>query len=85
VAVLLDTGREQAFPYENLLLLNPQHLFPPGTKVKLVGLKAAALNGKRGVVVARSGTAAPAPGRIAVELEGGGGTKAIPYEKLERI
>ena len=81
----LDTGREQAFPYENLLLLNPQHLFPPGTKVKLVGLKAAALNGKCGVVVARSGTAAPALGRIAVELGGGVGTKAIPYEKLERI
>jgi TPR repeat protein len=86
VAVLLDTGREQALPYENLLLLNPQHLFPPGTKVKLVGLNAAAaLNGKRGVVVARDGAAAPALGRIAVELEGGGGTKAIPYEKLERI
>jgi hypothetical protein len=85
VAVLLDTGREQAFPYENLLLLNPYPLFPPGTKVKLVGLKAAALNGKRGAVVARSGAAAPALGRIAVELEGGVGTKAIPYEKLERI
>jgi TPR repeat protein len=85
VAVLLDTGREQAFPYENLLLLNPHPLFPPGTKVKLAGLKAAALNGKRGVVVARSGAAAPALGRIAVELEGGGGIKALPYEKLERI
>ena len=24
----LDTGREQAFPYENLLLLNPHSLFP---------------------------------------------------------
>jgi TPR repeat protein len=85
IAVLLDTGREQAFPYENLLLLNPRSLFPPGTKVTLVGLKAAALNSKRGVVVARSGAAAPALGRIAVALEGGGGTKAIPYEKLERI
>jgi len=62
-----------------------QHLFPPGTKVKLVGLKAVALNGKRGVVVARSGAAAPALGRIAVELEGGGGTKAIPYEKLQLL
>jgi TPR repeat protein len=62
-----------------------QILFPPGTKVKLVGLKAVALNGKRGVVVACSGAAAPALGRIAVELEGGGGTKAIPYEKLQLI
>jgi hypothetical protein len=42
-------------------------------------------DGKCGVVVARSGTAAPALGRIAVELGGGVGTKAIPYEKLERI
>jgi hypothetical protein len=62
-----------------------QALFPPGTKVKLVGLKAAALNGKRGVVVARDGAAAPALGRIAVELEGGAGTKAIPYEKLRKM
>jgi TPR repeat protein len=69
----------------NLPVILHQVLFTPGTKVKLVGLKAVALNGKRGVVVARSGAAAPALGRIAVELEGEGGTKAIPYEKLERI
>jgi TPR repeat protein len=69
----------------NLPIILHQHLFPPGTKVKLVGLKAVALNGKRGVVVARSGAAAPALGRIAVELEGGGGTKAIPYEKLQLL
>jgi TPR repeat protein len=62
-----------------------QLLFPPGTKVKLVSLKAAAFNGKQGVVVLRGEAAAPVQGRIAVELEGGGGTKAIPYEKLERI
>jgi hypothetical protein len=62
-----------------------QDLFPPGTKVKLVGLKVAALNGERGVVVARSGAAKPALGRIAVELEDGGGTKAIPYEKLQLL
>jgi TPR repeat protein len=60
-------------------------LFPAGTKVLLSGLKTVALNGKRGVTVARSGAAAPALGRIAVELEGGGGFKAIPYEKLRTI
>jgi hypothetical protein len=62
-----------------------QHLFPPGTNVKLVGLKAAALNGKPGVVVEGNGAAAPALGRIAVELEDGGGTKAIAHEKLDLI
>jgi TPR repeat protein len=78
-----DQGHATAIQYLGMAL--HQDLFPPGTKVKLVGLKAAALNGKRGVVVARNGAAAPALGRIAVELVGGGGTKAIPYEKLERI
>jgi TPR repeat protein len=86
-ARLFKLAVEQGFAHAitNLGMALHQHLFPSGTKVKLVGLKAAALNGKRGVVVARSGAAAPATGRIAVELEGGGGTKAIPYEKLERI
>jgi TPR repeat protein len=83
--IKLATAQGNATAIATLPILLHQQLFPPGTKVKLVGLKAAALNGKRGVVVARSGAAAPALGRIAVELEGGGGTKAIPYEKLERI
>jgi hypothetical protein len=84
---LFKLAAEQGFAdaITNLGMALHQDLFPPGTKVTLVGLKAAALNGMRGVVVARSGAAAPALGRIAVELEGGGGTKAIPYEKLERI
>ena len=69
----------------SLPIILHQHLFPPGTKVELVGLKAVALNGKRGVVVAPSGAAAPALGRIAVELEGGGGIKAIPCEKLQTL
>jgi TPR repeat protein len=76
-----DQGHANAIA--NLHQALHQCLFPPGTKVKLVGLKAAALNGKRGVVGARSGAAAPAPGRVAVELEGGGGTKSIPYDKLQ--
>jgi len=62
-----------------------QILFPPGTTVKMAGLKAAALTGKRGVVAARNGATAPTLGRIAVELEGGGATKAIPYEKLQGL
>jgi TPR repeat protein len=87
-ARLFKLAADQGFAdaITNLGMSLHQDLFPPGTKVKLVGLKAAAaLNGKRGVVVARSGAAAPAIGRIAVEVEGEGGTKAIPYEKLERI
>jgi TPR repeat protein len=86
-ARLLKLAAEQgdANSITGLGMVLHQLLFPPGTKVKLVGLKAAALNGKCGVVVARSGAAAPALGRIAVELEGGGGTKAIPYEKLQLL
>jgi TPR repeat protein len=78
-----DQGDADAITYLNQAL--HQVLFPRDTNVKLVGLKAAALNGTRGIVVARSGAAAPALGRIAVELEGGGGTKAIPYEKLQLL
>jgi hypothetical protein len=36
-------------------------------------------------VAARNGATAPTLGRIAVELEGGGATKAIPYEKLQGL
>lgn len=76
----------------NLGIVLHLRLFPPGTKVKLVDLKTAALNGKRGVVEQsglaahlNGGIGAPALGRIAVELEGGGGIKAIPYEKLRVV
>jgi TPR repeat protein len=82
IKLAADKGQAEAITALPIIL--HQCLFPPGTNVKLAGLKAAALNGKRGVVVARSGAAAPAFGRIAVELEGCG-TKAIPYKKLERI
>jgi TPR repeat protein len=79
-----DQGNATAITPPPPILLH-QYLFPPGTKVKLVGLKAVALNGKRGVVVARSGEAAPALGRIVVELSGGSGTNAISYEKLQLL
>ena len=48
-----DQGQAEAIT--SLPILLHQCLFQPGTKVKLVGLKAAALNGKYGVVVAQSG------------------------------
>jgi TPR repeat protein len=83
--IKLATDQGHAAAINALPIILHQHLFPPGTKVKLVGLKAAALNGKYGVVVAQSGAAASALGRIAVEVEGGCGTNAIPYEKLQAI
>jgi hypothetical protein len=55
-----------------------QILFSPGTKVKLVGLKAAALNGKRGVVV--DGEAAL--GRVVVLVDGDATPKAFSFENL---
>jgi TPR repeat protein len=65
------------------MLLNSY--FPVGARVKLVGLKAASLNGKCGVVVERGEAAAPALGRIVVQLDERVGTKAIPFEKLQRL
>jgi TPR repeat protein len=78
-----EQGHESGI--DNLNIALHEFLFPPGTKVKLVGLKAAALNGKHGVVVVRGGASAPALGRIAVVLKDGSGTKSIPYEKLQEI
>jgi hypothetical protein len=51
---------------------------------KRVGLKAAALNGKHGVVLLLEGAAAPTPGRIEVELEGGGtGDQSHPVREAQ--
>ena len=61
-----------------LPILLHQHLFPPGTKVKLVGFNSAALNGKRGVVV--EGNAAL--GRVVVLVDGDAKLKAFSFENL---
>jgi len=57
------------------------HLFPPGTAVELVGLKAASFNGKRGVVV--EGDAAV--GRVVVLLDGHAKAKSFSFSNLQAL
>ena len=72
-------------------------LFPSGTAVELVGLKAAILNGKRGVVVAaavgvaadRAGAGAGATaaevGKVTVRMDADGRVQAAAFENLQRV
>ena len=57
-----------------------EHLFPPGTTVRLVGLKTASFNGKRGTVVKSK---AAGIGKVAVLVEGGKKYQ-LAFENLER-
>jgi hypothetical protein len=64
-------------------------LFPPGSAVELVGLKAATLNGKRGVMVGTSaqdgGTPTPAVGKTMVRMDGNGWVQAAAFENVRRV
>jgi TPR repeat protein len=73
-------------------------IFPLGTAVELVGLKAAILNGKRGVVVAAAGGAAAARGgeggggatvadigKVTLRMDGNGRVQASAFENLQRV
>ena len=66
-------------------------MFPPGTPVKLMGLKAAILNGKCGVVVeasaARRGKwyAGLGVGKVSVRMDGNGREQAIAFENLQNL
>ena len=59
-------GNEDAI--KNLRMLLDKLLFPPGTAVQLVGMKAASFNGKRGAVVKSK---AAGIWKVAVLVEGG--------------
>jgi TPR repeat protein len=63
------------------LTLALTRLFPPGTAVELVGLKAASFNGKRGVVV--EGDAAV--GRLVVLLDGHAKAKSFSFANLQAV
>jgi ankyrin repeat protein len=54
--------------------------FPPGTRVELVGLKAVAWNGKRGVVLPD----AAAEGRVAVTVDGDQNPRSFLHSNLQR-
>ena len=72
-------------------------IFPRGTAVELVGLKAAILNGKRGVVVAAAGgaaaggagagagAAAAEVGKVTVRMDADGRVQAAAFENLQRV
>jgi hypothetical protein len=62
-------------------------LFPLGTAVELVGLKAAILNGKRGIVVVApgGGGAATEMGKVTVRMDGNGRVQAAAFENLQRV
>ena len=63
-----DQGEEGAITIlNNLRRVLDKQLFPPGTAIKLVGLKAASFNGKRGAVVKNR---AARIGKVAVLVEG---------------
>jgi len=57
------------------------HLFPPGTAVELVGLKAAIFNGKRGVVAEVDA----AVGRVVVLLDGHAKGKSFSFANLHAV
>jgi TPR repeat protein len=80
-----DQGEEPAM--NNLRIVLDKHLFPPGTAVKLVGMKAAILDGKRGVVVgpAGGGALSPALGKVMVRMDENGRMQATCFENLERV
>ena len=80
-----DQGDEAAIT--NLRIVLDKRLFPPGTAVKLVGMKAAILDGKRGVVVAPAGGGAPLPalGKVTVRMDENGRMQAACLENLARV
>ena len=80
-----DQGEEDAIKYLRMVL--DEHLFPPGTAVQLVDMKAAILDGKRGVVVAAGDEGAPPPalGKVMVRMDGNGRMQATCFENLERV
>ena len=80
-----DQGYELAI--KNLRMVLGQHLFPPGTAVQLVGMKAAILDGKRGVVAAPGDEGVPplAIGKVMVRMDGNGRMQAISFDNLERV
>jgi TPR repeat protein len=82
-------GHEEAITNLPLALIL---LFPSGTAVELVGLKAAILNGKRGVVVAAAGgagagagAAAAEVGKVTVRMDADGRVQAAAFENLQRV
>jgi len=77
--VRLGTGRELLAPLENLTVMAPSGKLPTGTRVMVVGLKAAPeLNGRFGVVAP---TYSPPAGRLLIEV-GEGNTKALKYDNF---
>jgi TPR repeat protein len=76
-----EGGHENAITNLPLLL---DGLFPAGTKIKLYGLKAAALNGLCGVVVGAcdGNVIAGGVGKVGVLLDSGR-SQAIPYTNLQ--
>ena len=80
-----DQGEEDAIKYLRIVL--DKRLFPPGTAVQLVGMKAAIVNGKRGVAVVPGGGAAapPALGKVMVRMDGNGRMQATCFENLEWV
>ena len=80
-----DQGKETAIKYLRMVL--DKHLFPPGTAVQLVGMKAAILDGKRGVVAAPGdeGVPPPALGKVMVRMDGNGRMQATCFENLQRV
>jgi hypothetical protein len=89
-ARLFKLAADQGDEYGKAGLTKVLHecLFPPTTKVELVGLPAAFLNGLHGVVMAQPGGGAPvapdAVGKVTVQLENKR-TQAIPYVNLKRV
>ena len=79
----LAAEQGNACAIESLGLVLLHHLFPPSTKVKLVHLKAANFNGKRGLVAPPKGTAGV--GKVRVLVDGDKKPRPIPYENLEVV
>jgi hypothetical protein len=57
----------------------------PGDEVELVGLKATALNGRRGRVAAVRGAETPKEGRVAVLLDGSAKAKSVRLVNLKAV
>jgi TPR repeat protein len=80
-----NQGEERAIKHVRRIL--DKRLFPPGTAVQLVGMKADILDGKAGVAVGPAGGGAPplARGKVMVRMDENGRMQATCFENLERV